>query len=465
MNYKRVLLLLLLLFLGIAPVWGTDFRVTISTTDFEELSPANANLANNIFESIWRELVSIPSYTPTLEEKHNLRMIRYKRKLNRLQDELRDLQSKKERTELSISSGERILLDEAIEKKAKEIEKFSAPSETKLLEGEAWDLVYLQDEQNTPMEMPTRISPELLNIFLEQQYADAGIFLSFQEIQNTLWCQLEFYNRLTGEVTILYGDFIISTTGEINEISFVMPIRNTLLGDRPWSQLEVHNPVPSLAVTITYEGSSESFTYGAGDTALAYLKPGKISVALSGYEYLPISYETELQEQLSTHISGALVKDPGFTFYLNTFAPDTRIYRNEHFYGYGTQDVMHVSLPGTIRLTNGVNELTFLLQDVTNPYLSGEVLDPGVSYLDIRNQRKEQFYRSFAVFLLSLPLTFLSSTMQSEYRRVEDTGSHREEFWNVMFYTSIGINAISGIQFFVDLFQFINSEDLVYIRE
>ncbi len=455
----------------------TTFQVALMAYNLEQLQPENQNLARTLEDALYAEMAQVPSYTARTEEQWARADEQYTSHRAVVQSELSALQEEWDLQFLQLTAEEQLELTQKITQKESELTAYNKPELDQYTEPVTWNLSYLwqteeTDQQepaltaNTNKPFPLSVSRKasVLAVVAKELEANALIMIVFQEIQNELWCQIESYNSLTREKRILYGDFVVSDTGVINDRVFVLALRDFLLGDRTWSSLKVHNPVASLRITVAYEETSQSTTYNASDTALQYLLPGEVTITLEGNEYVEVMYNQTLQARETTNISGDLMKTPGVSFYVQIADEATMIYRNEQFFGHGTQIVPDVSLPGTLRLTNGVNEFTFLLQEDANPYQYAEVLDQRIAYTTIRGQREEKFYRSFAFFFLSLPMTFLSREMQSEYRRLE-SDSIQEKFWGTMFYISLATNVIGGAQFFVDLFRFMDSEDLLYARE
>ncbi len=460
---RRVLFIIIFLTIPLSLI-GEEVKIGVLAHNPSSLLEKNQNLVSIFFDAIFKELHNIPNRTPSTQEQLAKLTEEYNRQRILLEGALQEALYEKDLLIHSSSSEEMQTINRAIDKIEDAIDQLEVPTLNASDKKEnPWDIQYLwkDDAAGSPLPMPISDDLDVLREYSLALGADGLVLIYFEEIESDLWVSVRYYNRLTHSISRLNSELITSKEGVINSDAFVVALRGSILG-RSWSQLIVENPIPSLEVQVTDSDGSTQIYY-PGDSALAYLTPGIADIVLTGYDYISQESSLTLEPRKSTVISGYLDKKPSQTFYLDTHQ-NYKVYGNEFYIGRGLQELKNLSLPGTLRITNGVNDFSFILREESNPYLDATILDDTISYQTIVDQREKKFYRSFAFFMLSIPASILTYQVKQEYQQA-NPDSMLGSFWSSIFYASIAANVVGGIQFFIDLSRFVNAEDIIYSRE
>ncbi len=460
---RRVLFMLLFLIIPFSLI-GESISIGVAAPHTDSFLEKNQNLISILFDAVFKELNNIPNRTATTAESLAKLGEEYEKERVLLSGALREAEYQRDILIHTKSNDELRKVENTINIIQNALDNLEVPTlHASDTERNLWDIQYVwkDDMVGKPLHMPISTNLDVLREYTLSLGLDGLILFFIDEIESDLWVSLQYYNRLTHKIQRMNSELITSKDGLINSDAFTTSLRGKILG-RPWSHLIIEDAIPSLEIKIS-DDNGDSQIYYPGDVSLRYLSPGNINLLLSGYDYIDEEISLVLDPYKQHVISGFLEKKESPTFYLDAHT-DLKVYGNEMYLGYGTQELQNLSLPGTLRLTNGVNDYTFILREDSNPYLDAMVLDDTISYQTIVNQREQKFYRSFAFFMLSIPTSILTYQVKKEYQQV-NPDSMLGSFWNAIFYTSITANVLGGIRFFIDISRFVNAEDIIYSRE
>ncbi len=460
---RRVLFILLFLTIPIS-LMGESLFIGVAAPHTESFLEKNQNLISILLDAIFKELENIPNRTATSAENIKKLEEEYDKERVLLSGALREAEYQRDLLIHTTSKDELRKIENTINNIQSTLDNLAIPTlNASNIESNLWDIQYVwkNDTPGVPLHMPVSTDLDVLREYTLSLGIDGLLLFSIEEIENDLWVSLQYYNRLTHSIHRINSELITSKDGLINSEAFITSLRGEILG-RPWSHLIVENAIPSLEIKIT-DDKGDSQVYYPGDVSLKYLAPGNINVMLSGYDYIDEEISIALAPYKEVNISGSLEKKESPTFYLDAHK-DLKVYGNEMYLGHGVQELRDLSIPGTLRVTNGVNNYTFILREDSNPYLDAMVLDDTISYQTIVDQREKKFYRSFAFFMLSIPTSILTYQVKKEYQQT-NPDSMIGSFWSAVFYTSLTTNVFSGIKFFIDVSRFVNAEDIIYSRE
>ncbi len=460
---RRIFFILLFLTIPLS-LMGKSLSIGVAAPHTGTFLEKNQNLISILFDAIFKELENIPNRTATTAEHLEKLGEEYEKDRVLLSGALREAQYQRDLLIHATSTDELIKIENTINNIQTALDNLEIPRlNASDKESKLWDIQYVwkNDVPGDPLHMPLSTDIDVLREYALSLGLDGIILFFIEEIENDLWVSLQYYNRLTHSMRRINSELITSKDGLINSDAFITSLRGEILG-RPWAHLIIEDAIPSLEIKIT-DDNGDSQIYYPGDVSLRYLTPGNINVLLSGYDYIDEEIPIVLDPYKRLIISGYLEKKESPTFYLDAHK-DFKVYGNELYIGHGTQELQNLSIPGTLRVTNGVNNYTFILREESDPYLNAMVLDDTISYQTIVNQREKQFYRSFAFFMLSIPTSILTYQVKKEYQQA-NPNSMLGSFWNAVFYTSITANVFGGIRFFIDVSRFVNAEDIIYSRE
>lgn len=242
-----------------------------------------------------------------------------------------------------------------------------------------------------------------------QEDLDSLLWGRFEEIQGYIYVEVYFFDAALGEDVFSYSNAVLPA--ELYEISDELTGElASILWGREWSSLRVETEPPGASVWL-----DESFQ-GRTPLEIPYLIPGsrELWVEAPGYQsvvrLIDLPPYTEALQQI------ALPLEAGDFFELDSEPTGAAVYAGSNWLG---NTPLSVEKPDDLNrfLLRKEGYLDFPLytgsgveETVTIPLISDDT-DP----LEIQNQRRDELYRAFGFFAISIPIPLFFWGFASDY--------------------------------------------------
>jgi hypothetical protein len=189
---------------------------------------------------------------------------------------------------------------------------------------------------------------------------------------------------------------------------------------------------------------------GTGTVTLDYLEPGKHRLSLSATGYAPREEIVSVDEETSSEYRLALEKLTLRNLAIKSDPPGASVYLGATNIGRTPLEMRapNESVTLTIRLDGFQDKMFVLTDEVAAVDLALEKDE--VKFTELYNKRRDSFYGSFGLFVLSIPCVMLTySGWQSLYYAAASSSTElSDDFiatyyaWNVAFFGAAGLSGI-----------------------
>jgi hypothetical protein len=242
-----------------------------------------------------------------------------------------------------------------------------------------------------------------------QEDLDSLLWGRFEEIQGYIYVEVNFFDAALGEDVFTYSDAVLPT--ELYEISDGLTGElASILWGRDWTSLRVETDPPGASVWLddTFQGRTP--------LEIPYLIPASRELRVQEPGYQPVVRIIDLPPYTEEVQQIVLSLEPGNFFDLNSEPAGAAVYEGSNWIG---TTPLSVEKPDDLNrfLLRKEGYLDFPLyagsdveDTLTIPLLSEET-----DLLKIQSQSRDELYRAFGFFALSLPIPLFCWGFTNDY--------------------------------------------------
>ena len=280
------------------------------------------------------------------------------------------------------------------------------------------------------------------------------------------------YTRFWVENTILDSkDLIFESAVSIenlnDQITEISSRLKTLILGHPWSEIQF-NFLPKDAVVHVLDNTGLIVTE---DPCFYY--PGTYNIEISKSGYISKEMTVEISENETKVVSAVLEEQKKTIISLQTFPSGANLYSGSMWLGKTPVLIENPLAPSllTVKL-EGYNDSKYIFTSKDDRDIRIFLHSDLMNYDEIVHNKRNQFYKSFSYFLLSMPLSLVSYGFSSDYgytynREVLNTYSSSESdrlmqlstTWYNVYLSSVFINVTLFINTIIDLVDYIRSNN------
>jgi hypothetical protein len=244
----------------------------------------------------------------------------------------------------------------------------------------------------------------------KQQDLDALLWGRFEEVQGFLYFEVSLFNAVLGEPVFTYSD--AAAPIELYEMSgqLVTELATALWG-RDWSSLTVQTEPPGASVWI-----DEQFQ-GRTPLSIPYLLPGSRQMRIQLPEYRPVSRTIQLIPYAEQEQQVTLVPQAREMFNLASEPAGAEVYRGSEWLG---TTPLSVGIPQDLERfmlrREGFLDFPLYADPTVEESVTVELLPQDNDPVEIQNRRRNEMYRAFGFFALSVPLPLFFGAYMQDYQ-------------------------------------------------
>jgi hypothetical protein len=246
----------------------------------------------------------------------------------------------------------------------------------------------------------------------KQQDLDVLIWGRFDEVQGFLFVEINLFNAVLGETVYSYSDAAAPIELYAMSDELITEIATVLWG-RDWSSLSVATEPPGASVWI------DEVYQGRTPVHIPYLLPGRKQLRLETSGYQPVSRTIELSPYLEQVEEISLVPRQREVFTLESDPRGAAVYRGSEW--LGTTPLNLEKPEGLSRFLlrrEGYLDFPLYAQPSVDPSITAELLPESIDPGEIQNRRRNELYRAFGAFALSIPVPFFIWGLRYDYQAV-----------------------------------------------
>ncbi|UCF98759.1 MAG: PEGA domain-containing protein [Spirochaetaceae bacterium] len=291
-----------------------------------------------------------------------------------------------------------------------------------------------------------------------QERLDVLLWGSFEEIQSFLYLEVNVFDAVLGENVFSYSDAAPPT--ELYDLvdDLVAELASVLWG-RDWSSLRVETNPPQAAVWIddSYQGRSP--------LTIPYLLPGEREIRVQAPGFRSVVRTIDLTPYSEAVQEITLAPQPGESFSINSDPEGAAVYEGSEWLG---TTPLSIEKPDDLRrfLLRQQGYLDFPLYadsavgETVTAALDLEDLDPA----GIQSRRRDELYRAFGAFALSLPVPLFLWGFGYDYYVIAQVGApaEAEQTATALYYSYLATVAVSGglfVNLLVRLVRYLKAAD------
>ncbi len=296
--------------------------------------------------------------------------------------------------------------------------------------------------------------------------ADLLITGSIEKLDN--WVYTQFWVKNT---ILKTRDLVYKSAGSFDNLKDQIPeissrLKTIILG-RSWSDIQF-NLVPEDSIVNIKDTKDKTVLENPG-----FYYPGTYSVKISKPGYITKEVSVQLSADETKIIDVELKKNTGTIISLQTFPSGADLYSGSIWLGKTPLLIENPLTPSLLTFKlEGFNDSKYIFKTKNDRdikiFLHTDLINREKIILNKRNQ----FYKSFSYFLVSLPLSIVSYGLSSDYgyaynREVVNTFSSYEAdrlmqlstTWYNVYLSSVFINVTLFVNTFFDLLDYIKSNN------
>jgi hypothetical protein len=243
----------------------------------------------------------------------------------------------------------------------------------------------------------------------KQQDLDVLLWGRFQEVQGFIYFEISLFSAVLGEPVFTYND--AASAVELYELSDQLIVElATVLWGRDWSSLTVQTVPEGASVWI------DEVFQGRTPLSIPYLLPGgkEMRLELPGYRTVlrPIElspYAEELQQI-------TLAPEQRESFTLDSIPPGAAVYGGSEWLGTTPLSIEKPEeLSRFLLRREGYLDFPLYIYPTTEQTITADLLPDKVDPAEIQDRRRNELYRAFAAFALSLPFPIFVADYWTDY--------------------------------------------------
>jgi hypothetical protein len=243
----------------------------------------------------------------------------------------------------------------------------------------------------------------------KQQDLDVLLWGRLEEVQGFLYFEISLFHAVLAEPVFSYSD--AGAPAELYELSEeLIGELATVLWGRDWSALAVDSVPPGASVWI------DEVFQGRTPLNIPYLLPGTRQIRVQAPGYRPALRAVELSPFTKEEQSFSLEQQARETFTLESIPPGAAVYLGSEWLG---STPLSVEEPDTLRRyllrRSGYLDFPLYVNPDAESSITVELLPDGLDPGEVQQQRRDELYRAFAAFALSVPLPVFFGSYWSDY--------------------------------------------------
>jgi hypothetical protein len=243
----------------------------------------------------------------------------------------------------------------------------------------------------------------------KQQDLDVLIWGRFEEVQSFLYFEITLFNAVLGEPVFTYSDAAVPI--ELYEIfDELIEELATLLWGRDWSSLAVETDPEGASVWI------DEVFQGRTPLRIPYLLPGRkeLRVQSQGHQSVIRTIELVSYREESQRIT--LVPQPRDTVSLNSDPEGAAVYLGSEWLGTTPLSIENPEdLSRFLLRREGYLDFPLYAQPPLEQSIRLELIPDSSDPSEIQNRRRDELYRAFGAFALSVPLPVFFGGYRRDY--------------------------------------------------
>lgn len=351
-------------------------------------------------------LSGIPDHRLTDEEKQSMEEYIVSEALDRLREEAGTLIRQRDALFFEKDAGRGQSIQASLERKREEIAGLEAGQYESAELPDSLPLALVKENMQGDLLEPP-------GVFLKQYCQDRGIdFLvtgSLEGVDDFFYLTTEVYNRFTDSVIFRESTACSSRELAARAEGIIPGLTSAVLG-RPWAELRVQTTPPSASIYL--EGTFS----GAGILYKPYIRPGTyiLEARAPGYESKRLEIELEPEQQETFHLK--LPERVLNTFVVETDPPGADIYLSSMWVGKSPVAVAYPGKPAQlVAVKEGHKRIFTILSEAPGERVF-LTLQPETPFdYDIREDFRNNFYRDFGLFVVSIPFTLVGYSLAEQY--------------------------------------------------
>jgi hypothetical protein len=418
------------------------WSVGVAAFHDKNLSPQNLYLVHSFPLLLRERLEAIPSHFFSAAEVQAYRRDIISREQQRLVKALNDNRRARDELFFSQEQRSRSVYDQRITADLDALQVLQAMNLEQIPFPESRPLRFLPASGGELIYDELLLSPPQL---AREEDLDLLVWGSFEEIQGFLYFEVNLYAPVLGETLYRYSDAVVAME-LYTLVEELIPELASILWGRDWSSLRVETVPEQAAVWI------DDRFQGRSPLEIPYLLPGTRLLRVEAPGFSPVEHSLELTPFSEEIHQITLEPRPGDTFSLDSDPSAAAVYDGSRWLG---TTPLELEKPEDIRrfLLRREGYLDFPLyadgdvEQVLSTNLIPDDLDPSA----IQNRRRDEMYKAFGLFALSLPVPILLWNYGYDFRVLaavrEQDGedpSQAEYYANLTFGLSLGTMAVSG---------------------
>jgi hypothetical protein len=246
-------------------------------------------------------------------------------------------------------------------------------------------------------------------IYCAEQGIDLLIGGTIQEVQGYLLLDLWAFDALGGSKAFSTRNAATREELAASLQGFAREIARTILG-RPWSVVAFTPDPPETALYV------DGVLAASGASSALYLSPGAHEARLSAVGYRDVSRSLSLEPEKETVVDDRLEKLAEGRIAISSDPPGASLYIDSGWKGRTPLEVERPPLRSRGVLSSpGFYDMTFPLEPSTPAALSF-TLQKDMGNRDVLQKKaRDEFYGSFGIFALSLPLPIFCYGMSIDF--------------------------------------------------
>jgi hypothetical protein len=280
-----------------------------------------------------------------------------------------------------------------------------------------------------------------------QQNLDALLWGSFEEIQGFLYFEVRVFDAVLAEQVFSYSD--ATTPVELYDLSgqLIGQLASVLWG-RDWSSLKVETVPPQAEVWVdgTFRGRSP--------VEIPYLLPGPRELRVRAPGHRTVRRTVRLEPYSRHEQSIALTREAGDSFSLSSDPEGAAVYEGSKWIG---ETPLELEKPDDLRRfllrKEGYLDFPVYAGSEVEQKSAADLISEEVDPAAMQNRRRDELYRAFGAFALSLPVPLFLWGYGYDFRVLAaqaGSPSDAEQTADRLSYLSLGTMAVSA-GFFVNL--------------
>jgi len=285
----------------------------------------------------------------------------------------------------------------------------------------------------------------------KQQDLDVLLWGRFQEVQGFIYFEISLFSAVLGEPVFTYNDAAAAV--ELYELSDELIVElATVLWGRDWSSLTVQTVPEGASVWI------DEVFQGRTPLSIPYLLPGgkEMRLELPGYRTVlrPIElspYAKELQQI-------TLAPEQREFFTLDSNPPGAAVYGGSEWLGTTPLSIEKPEeLSRFLLRREGYLDFPLYAYPTTGQTITADLLPDKVDPAEIQDRRRNELYRAFAAFALSIPFPVFVADYWTGYTVQGEQAT--ADALSYAYFATLGLSSGLFVNLMVRLIRYLKAAD------